>query len=196
MEVTAYRILYDNIHDFKNTANLVESDIRRLGLSYDRKDAVPGMNSRTYKDMWVSMKTVSHFNLGIALELLLKLLLFLNNVQIPNKHILTELYDKIPVKFQEQLESTFQASQNAVPGEFQLIAFMNTSSPSPPPSTPQNRDTSTLRGFFEYFDKDVVLWQKRYSWELIDQRQARHYLSDIGMFIELINRVMAGIERK
>ena len=196
MEVTAYRILYDNIHDFKNTANLVESDIRRLGLSYDRKDAVPGMNSRTYKDMWVSMKTVSHFNLGIALELLLKLLLFLNRVQIPNKHILTELYDKLPEHIQQQLESTFQTSQNAVPGEIQLIAFMNTSTRTPPPSTPLNRDIWTLKGFCEYFDNDVLLWQKRYSWELIDQGKARHYLSDFGVFIELIDRTMAGIERK
>ena len=196
MEVTAYRILYNNIHDFKNTANLVESEIRRLGIRDDRQDAVPGMKDRTHHDMWASMKSVSHFNLGVALELLLKFLLFLNSVQIPNKHILAELYDKLPPKFQKQLESTFQASQDAVPGEIQLIAFMNTSSPSPPPSTPPNRDISTLRGFFEYFDEDVILSQKRYSWELVDQGQARHYLSDIGVFIELISRVMAGIEKK
>ena len=40
-----------------------------------------------------------------------------------------------------------------------------------------------------------MLWQKRYSWELIDKRFWRHYVSDISVFVELINRVMRDIER-
>ena len=88
MEVTAYHLSYDNIHDFKATAIHVESEIRRHGLRDNSFDAVPGMNGRKHHDMWVSMKTVSHFNLGIALESMLKLLLFLNKIPMPRHHFL------------------------------------------------------------------------------------------------------------
>ena len=195
MEVTAYRMLYDNIHDFKTTAHHVESEIQRYGIRSDSHDPVTAMYGRNHHDMWVSMKTVSHFNLGIALESMLKLLLFLNNVAIPHDHLLVKLHDKVPAKRRKQLEEAYQASIASASGGYRLIAFINTASSSSRPPGPPNRDISTLRGFLEYFDKDVILWQKRYSWELVDSGRWRHYLSDISAFTELINRVMADIKR-
>ena len=195
MEVTAYRLLYDNIHDFKTTAMHVESEIRSHDISRDGNDTVPDMKGRTHHDMWVSMKTVSHFNLGIALESMLKLLLFLNKIPMPRHHFLAKLHDAIPVKCQKQLESTYQASRSVLPEGYKLIPFINTASPTSAPTGPPNRDISSLKGFFEYFDEDVILWQKRYSWELIEERRWRHYLSDISVFVELINRVMQDIRR-
>ena len=197
MEVSAYRLLYDNIHDFKTTAIHVESEIRRLNIHSDSHDAVPGVPGRTQHDMWVSMKTVSHFNLGTALELMLKLLLFLNNKPIPHHHFLAKLYDEdgLPAKYQQQLEQTYQASRSILPAGYELIAFINTESPTPVSETPPNRDMLNLKEVFEYFDKDVMLWQKRYSWELVEKRDYRHYLSDISVFVELINRVMRDIKR-
>ncbi len=195
MEVAAYRLLYDNIHDFKTTAMHVDSEIRRHGIRSDGNDAGPDMNGRTHHDMWVSMKTVSHFNIGIALELMLKLLLFLNNIPIPHRHFLTELYDAIPEKYKKQLEATYQESRSCLPDGYELRAFINTASPNSAPPGPPNRDISNLRGLFEYFEKDVILWQKRYSWELVGEQRGHHYLSDISVFVELINRVMRDIER-
>ena len=196
MEITAYRLLYDNVHDFKTTARHVESEIRRYGICSDSNEAVPGMGHRTHHDMWVSMKTVSHFNLGTALELMLKLLIHLNSIPIPHHHRLAELYDPVPEGIQNQLESTYQESGDAHPEGFELVAFLNTASPDPANvPRPPDPDTSSLRGFFEYFDEDVILWQKRYSWELVGQGRWRHYLSDISVFVELINRVMRGIQR-
>ena len=201
METHAYRLLYDSIHDFKTTAFRVESEIKRHGIDESKGGGdVPGMKGRTHHDMWVSMKTVSHFNLGTALELMLKLLLFLNKTplgRIPKhrRHLLTILHDAIPEKYQKQLESTYQASRSVLPEGYKLIAFINSASPTPPPEGAPNRDILSLRGFFEYLDEDVILWQKRYSWELVEEKRWRHYLSDISVFVELINRVMAGIKR-
>ena len=195
LEPTAYRLLYDSIHDFKTTAMHVESEIIRHGIRDEGNDAVPGMNGRTHHDMWVSMKTVSHFNLGTALESMLKLLLFLNNIPVPHHHFLTKLHDAIPAKYQKQLESTYQASRKVRPDSYELIAFIHTASPTPAPPGPPNRDISSLKGFFEYFDEDVILWQKRYSWELVGKERWRHYLSDISVFVELINRVMGDIKK-
>lgn len=195
MEFTAYRLLYDNIHEFKATAMYVEAEIRRHGIRSDGNNAAPGMSGRTHHDMWVSMKTVSHFNFGIALELMLKLLLFLNKIPIPHCHFLVELYNAILEKYQKQLEATYQESRNCLPNDDKLIAFINTASPTSTPSSPPNRDMSNLRGFFEYFDEDVILWKKRYSWELVEEQRWRQYLSDLSVFVEFINRVMREIER-
>ena len=195
MEVTAYRLLYDNIHDFKTTARHVETEIRRHGIRENSDEPVPEMLGRTHHEMWVSMKTVSHFNLGISMESMLKLLLFLNNVAIPHDHLLVKLHDLLPAKRQTQLEAAYQASRASVRTGYNLIAFNNAASSTSLPSGPPNRDISTLRGFFEYFDEDVILWQKRYSWELVDSGRWRHYLSDISVFVALINRVMADVER-
>ena len=119
MERAAYRLFYDNIHDFKTAAMNVESEIIRHGIRSGSNDSVPGMNGRTHHDMWVSMKTVSHFNLGTALESMLKLLAFLNKIAIPQHHFLTNLHDAIPAKCQKQLESTYQASESVLPGRLE-----------------------------------------------------------------------------
>lgn len=192
MEATAYRLLYDNIHDFKTIAAHVESEIRRFGIRDNDLGAVPGMDGRTHHDMWVSMKTVSHFNLGIALELLLKILLINNKISCPHWHSLRKLHDTLPAKYQRQLESTYQKSRSVLPGGYKLIAFFNSAETSPS-TRPPNRDISSLRELLEYFDKDVILWQKRYSWELVGEKRWRHYLNDISVFVELINRVMRDI---
>ena len=98
-------------------------------------------------------------------------------------------------KRQAQLEAAYQASRASAPAGYDLIVFNNVASPTSPSSGPPNRDISTLRGFLEYFDEDVVLWQKRYSWELVDSGRWRHYLSDISVFVAFINRVMANVQR-
>ena len=194
METSAYRLLYDNIHDFKITAVHIEAEICRYRIRSDSKKEVPGMNGRTHHDIWVSMKTVSHFNLGIAMESLLKLLLFLNRIPIPHSHRLWELHDTIPPKFQKKLEATYRESRAVHPQGNKLVAFINTATPTAP-TCPPDRDISNLRGFLEYLDDDVMLWRKRYSWELVDKGHWRHYLSDISVFVELIERMMRDIRR-
>ena len=152
------------------------------------------VKGRMHHDMWVSMKTVSHFNLGTAMESMLKLLLFLNKIPIPHHHILTRLHDAMPSKYQEQLEATYQARREVLPEGCALVAFINTATPTPS-TRPSNREISSLRGFLAYLDEDVMLWQKRYSWELVGKGRWRHYLSDISVFVELIDRVMRDIRR-
>lgn len=191
LETHAFQLLYDNIHDFKTTAMHVDLEIKRHGIRSDSGDTVPDMQGRKHRDMWVSMKTVSHYNLGTALELMLKLILRLNQMDGRGHH-LAKLYDKAPREHQDQLESAFRRIRDALPtGSLTLIAFVDSTTRPPPPL---NRDISSLRGFFEYFDEDLRWWEKRYSWESVQAGRWRHYLSDISPFVELINRVMGRIE--
>ena len=201
MEITAFRLLYDNIHDFKTAAMNVEAEIKRLDIRYDRHEVVPGMEGRTHHQLWVSMKTVSHFNLGTALELMLKLLLVLNQVPLENfrnreGHFLTNLYDAIP-KTHRHLESIYRESRRGHMESFAFLMFVNTAQQMAElkPEWPSEKIWS-LRGFFEYLDQDVMHWQKRYSWEPKAQSRWRHYLDDISVPVECIDRVMRDIPRE
>ncbi len=191
MEQSAYNLLRDNIHDFKTVAAHVESEIERYGIRDNSFDPIPGMNRR-HHDMWVSMKTVSHFNLGVALELLLKWLLICNKIDVPREHSLTTLYDALPQQCQQLLESTYLESTRVLPdGQSTMIAFINTASPERPSEDPPNRELGTLRHLFEYFDEDVMVSVKRYSYEAVEKRVYRHYLSTLADFFAFIDRVTA-----
>ena len=188
--MVAYRLLYDSVIDFNRAAVLVEAEIRRHDIRYDSDDAVQGMSGRKHHDTWVSMKAVSHFNLGTALELLLKLLLVRSGSTAPNRHELTKLHDALSEKVRKQLESKYRASRRES-SNFALLMFNNPGS-DPPPDT---RNINSLRGFLEYLDRDVMVSKKRYSWEQARDRVWRYYLSDISVFVELIDRVMKDIPR-
>ena len=192
----ALRYLHSNIDDFKSTAEYVESEIRRLGIHGDSWETVSGMEDRTHHEVWVSMKTVSHFNLGVALELMLKLLLFRNSSDIPTIHSLTKLYDELPERDRQKLDSIHGDILRSSREKFDMMVFVSKESQTAglPPEPPSRRNYS-LRGYFEYLDEDFKLWENRYLWERVRDGKWRHYLIDISAFVELINRVMRDIPR-
>ncbi len=138
--MVTYRLLYDSILDFKGAAVLVESEIRCHDVRYDSDDTVEGMNGRKHHDTWVSMKAVSHFNLGTALELLLKLLLVRTRGTAPRHHELAKLYDTLSEMDRKQLESKYRTARRESTS-FALLMF-NKPGTEPPPET---RNINRLR---------------------------------------------------
>ncbi|MXW23498.1 MAG: HEPN domain-containing protein [Chloroflexi bacterium] len=157
MDVNALRLLYDNVHDFKTTATLVEADIGRWGIRHDSDEPVPGAKGRRHREMWVSMKSVSHFNVGIAIELLLKMLLILKGIEYKKNHSLVELHDLIPARCQSQLQTVYADVKRPV-GGCELVAFINwDTEDSDDLPVLENRDVDTVRGIFEYLDHDLMV---------------------------------------
>lgn len=200
-EKDAIRFLHDNIHDFKNTAEHVESEIRRLGILYDSWEEVPGTEGRIHHEMWVSLKTVSHFNLGTALELMLKLMLFLNNITLKDVrgkqlHSLTRLYDTLPENDRLKLDALYRGIRKDYPDQFAVSGFVNRPHNSPG-SSYRSPSTSILflSGFLEYWDQYIKWWTTRYSWELVRDQEWRYYFNDFSPFVELINRTMRDMPR-
>ena len=196
MEETTYRMMFDSINEFKDNANQVESEIKRYELNCDHNEIVPRTGGRRNRDMWVSKKTVSHFNLGMALELMLKLLVWLltKGEKIPQGHNLTGLYNKLEESTQNLLKEYYEAAKGVAPADWTLIALRNTDSPEEGDGFPKKRNLNNLREALEYFDEDAKLYLKRYSYELVEKRQWRHYISDISVFVEFIRDVMDDIE--
>ena len=78
MDTHSYRMMYDNVNDFMAVTVNIEAGLRQHEIRHD--------GDERQRDMWISKKTVSHFNLGIALELLMKMILSLKGVEY--RHIL------------------------------------------------------------------------------------------------------------
>ena len=180
---------------------LVEAEIERRGISEFCFDTLPDPDVRTHHDAWVSMKGVSHFNLGIALELLFKLIYHFNEVsldEIPlnQRHSLATLHDNLPTSIQKQIDSDFRHSLR-VANKFELISFTIIGSKDQPPLPPPERTHNVfrLKEYLEYLDEVVVIWKKRYSWEEVEAGRWRFYIGDISVFEEFINRVMQQIPR-
>ena len=193
MDYSVFRHLLDNANDFSHNATNVESEVARLQLQSDSHTIVPDSGGRINRDMWISLKTVSHFNLGTSLELMLKLLLLLDDVPFEHKHKLVYLFDQLPEDKQTKLQISFSNLLGQSKG-ITLVGFKNTKSAEVPQS-PENRPLSKFRDFLEYFDEDVRLWEKRFSYEDIENDEWRHYLSDITVFTKLVHEVTGGIHR-
>ncbi len=195
MTESGFRLLYDMIHDFKTTAIHVESAITANGVRHDTMAPVPSMKNRMHVNTWLSMKAVSHFNLGTALELMLKLIMFISDIRAPHEHTLLDLFDSIPTEWQNRLDSRYKVIEQECP-DYELVAFVCKDSPTVAPSGPSNRDLDGLRGMLGYFDTDVMMSKKRYSWELFNSGVWCHSMSDITVFTELIDRTMLDIGRE
>lgn len=119
-----YEALFSNIADFTNTALLVEQEIEKYRVSGNKFDLAMTIDGRTSGNKWASMKTVSHFNLGIALELMLKYLLLRNGRSYPrgkDGHKLTFLHNELErhmPSVTQKLESTYQDITGGSPPDF------------------------------------------------------------------------------
>ena len=178
---------------------LVESEIARLRARDKQYPCEQDRYGRTYEDRWASLKSVSHFNLGTALELMLKLLLRLNHKAVPKGkegHQLPILLDCLPKSVKQLLESTFQNSRSVAPGGPDIIAIVATPAEAYN-SLPEDKERGckNLKDFFEYLDQVVRLSVKRYSQEEIQQQRPRYYLFDLSVFTTFIEHVMGNLER-
>ena len=178
---------------FAQTVWLIEEEISRLGVT-GADDTRLGSEGWRSHDVWEALKTASHFNLGIALELRLKCLLALQEGSRIGHH-LTFLYDALDQRVQSRLEGCFRDTWGA--RGCTLVAYVNTAS-SRPPTRPPERPLGRLRDFLEYFDQEMGLWTKRYAWEKASRTVWRHYLRDLGAcleFLEAVNAVTADLAR-
>lgn len=171
---------------FAQTVWLIEQEIVRLGVAGADSTRVGGRGWRSH-DVWEALKTASHFNLGIALELRLKCLLALQDGS-RRGHRLTVLYDALDHSVQSCLEDRFRQTWGT--NGCTLVAYVNSATPDPP-NRPPDRPLGRLRDFLEYFDQEMGLWTKRYAWEKASRTVWRHYLDDLSACLEFLDSVNA-----
>ena len=177
---------------FRQSSGIIENEIRRLNASPGDLTPIGGSTGWPSHSVWESLKTVSHFNLAISLELRLKCLLHLHGIKPVSGrdgHLLAKLHDQLGGRpdvrdTREQLEELFRRAREA--NAFSLVAFLSSDSPDVPEG-PGDRKLSTLRDWLAYMDEDMELWRKRYSWEVASDRQWRHYVDNLDAFLVFLD---------
>lgn len=139
-----------------------------------------------YDPEWFSIKLVSHYNLGTALELLLKLILVRANIDPPYTHTLMELYRLIPRTATPALQDMFLKCAGTM--ELKLVAFVK--APSTPTHLPPNRPIDTIKDLLDYFDKDLKLSEKRYVWAVFEKQEWVHLIENPSVFVTWIHTTL------
>ena len=187
---------------FRQAASLIEREIVQLQVRDGDLSPLGGASGWPSHTVWESLKTASHFNLAIALELRLKCLLRLNGVKPPegsDGHRLAKLYDLFGTHgaaAEAELERLY--GQAAAEHPFTLVAFLSSNDPNAPEG-PANRPLQSLKDVFAYMDDDVRLWRKRYAWEDAASGQWQHYIDDLSAlfaFLDISENLAIEMARK
>ena len=188
MTLDNYRLLINSIREYCIAVEHFESRASMLCTSRTTR-IVPHMAGATEIELWQAIKSASHFLLGNAIELLLKLLLLLNGVKYDRVHALPGLYDLLPDKVKVKLEADCRARWD-VASPFNLVALMH--SGTPPSDRPQSSDVGTFRIFLDYFFLDVRTPVKRYVYET-ESGKWEFYIDDVSIFLDVITSVAEGV---
>ena len=181
-------MVYYTIQDFAWAAQWAESEIKRLDSAADRRAPSAADDPVRFGDTFLSLKTVSHFNLGVAIELLLKYLLRWES-HVPRGHGLRELYATLPKSQRDVLEALYHDVMPDI-----LTVTILTLSPNPKIEAPEGRLLDSLSAFLEYFDTDMDLATMRYVYERFDGDGFAQYLPDLSPFLEFIKRAPRAIQ--
>ena len=175
---------------FRQSAWLIEQEIARLKVTDGDLSPVGGASGWPSHSVWESLKTASHFNLAVALELRLKCLLHLDGIEPPqgrDGHRLAGLHALFGAHgsaAEAELQRLFGQAADAHP--FALVAFLSTDGPAVPEG-PGERRLQGLADFLAYMDEDAELWRKRYAWERAAGGQWQHYIDDLSAFFAFLD---------
>ena len=181
---------------FRQSCGIIEDEIRRLNARPGVLAPIGGSTGWPSHNVWESLKTVSHFNLAVSLELRLKCFLHLHGIKPVSGragHMLAKLHDQLDEQrdsrdTRERLEDLFRNAREAE--AFSLVAFLSSDSPDAPEG-PLDRKLDTLRDLLAYLDEDMELWRKRYSWEVASEEQWRHYVDNLNAFLRFLDATEA-----
>lgn len=173
-----HKFLCFSIEHFRWTADEVEKVIADEGLTSDNIK-------------WVTLKTVSHFNLGIALELMLKLTLHLNGCRVEPIHPLAKLYCDLPESERKRLDALFRKACQGTSLRLTILVNDRDEQSVEPP----NMSIRRLLDFLKFLDSEVGLEKKRYSYEEITKSGVLYYIDDISSITGFINQCVDAIWR-
>lgn len=182
-------MMYYTIQDFARVAEWAESEIKRLDDAEDRRAPRSERDPVRFGDTFLSLKTVSHFNLGIAIELLLKYFLRWEAQDVPRRHPMRDLYAALPESQRDALEALYHT---VMPDT--LAETIVTLSPYPKGDAPRGRRIHSFSAFLEYLDADMGIAKMRYVYESFDGDGFAHYLPDISPFLEFVRRAPKAIQ--
>ena len=183
--VDELRRMLDLAMAFAQATKSVEQHITDEGYRHDDGSRL-APSTRTKREVWMALKSVSHFNLHQALELILKFILRLEETKYDNRHPLVSLHDQLSSESREELQRAYEEHLlSKTPGErLHGIAFYYGNNP---PAPPPLRMVDTLRQGFEDLDEDLRLYTRRYAYENVGRGEITVYIFDLDPWINFFD---------
>lgn len=185
--INELRSMLDLAFAFAIGTESVEKHIADQGYNHDDGTRIGGPYTRTKRETWKALKSVSHFNLHQSLELILKFILRLEGTQYNKRHPLAELYDQLSPGSQGEVDRAYRRMMDAVGhGEQTGVGFYYGEGPPPPmPNVP----VSSAKQGFQDLDKSMRLHMRRYAYEDVGSGDVTLYFLDLGGWIEFFNDI-------
>ncbi len=196
MDSVTYLKLMGESRGFQLSAELIERELRRLNAKAGETSPIGEKTGWRSHHVWVSLKSVSHHNLALALLLRLKCFLSLHRIDLVYGHRLTQLYDKLNIyqtQTSNELEEIYQRVNRH--NRVKLIASIS-SEESLVPRDPSNRPIKLLKDTFSFLEEYVEIWTNKRSGMYTTSSPWQYHLDCLEPLFEFLNlseKLAAGI---
>ena len=171
----------------QQSAEMIEREIRRLNADAGETSPIGEETGWRSHKVCVSLKSVSHHNLAVALIMRLKCFLSLHRIDLVYGHRLAQLFDKLNI-YQTQtsgdLEEIFQRVNRNNP--VKVIATIS-SQESFVPQEPSNSPITSLKDSFTYLEEYVEIWTNKRSGMHTPNSPWQYYFDSLEPFFEFLN---------
>ena len=187
MDSVTYLKLMGESRGCQQSAEMIERKIRRLNADAGETSTIGEETGWRSHQVWVSLKSVSHHNLALALLMRLKCFLSLHRIDLVYGHRLTQLFDKLNI-YQTQtsgdLEGIFQRINRDNP--VKVIATIS-SQESFVPQEPSNSPITSLKDSFTYLEEYVEIWTNKRSGMYTSSSSWQYYFDSLEPFFKFLN---------
>ena len=187
MDSVTYLKLMGESRGFQLSAELIEREIRRLNANAGETSPIGEETGWHSHHVWVSLKSVSHHNLAIALLLRLKCFLSLHRLDLVYGHRLTQLFDKLNIyqtQTSDELEEIYQQVIRDNP--VRLIATIS-SEDSTVPRDPSNSPIKSLKDSFAFLEEYVEIWTNKRSGMYATSGPWQYHFDSLEPLFEFLN---------
>lgn len=187
MDSVTYLKLMGESRGFQLSAELIEREIRRLNANAGETSSIGEETGWHSHHVWVSLKSVSHHNLALALLLRLKCFLSLHRIDLVYGHRLTQLFDKLSIyqtQTSDDLEEIYQRVNRDNP--VKLIATIS-SEESSVPRDPSNGPIKSLKDSFTFLEEYVEIWTNKRSGMYTTNSPWQYHFDCLEPLFEFLN---------
>ena len=187
MDCVTYLKLMAESRGCQQSAELIEREIKRLNANAGETSTIGEETGWCSHHVWVSLKSVSHHNLALALLLRLKCFLSLHSIDLVYGHRLTQLFDKLNIyqnQTSDDLEEIYQRVNRDNP--VKIIATIS-SEESFVPQDPSNSSIKSLKDSFTFLEEYVEIWTNKRSGMYTSSSPWQYHFDSLEPFFEFLN---------
>ena len=183
-DVTELNMMLGIAMAFRYSTETLEKEVAGMAIGPTDMTRMGGPQSRTKHEVWVAYKAVSHFTLHQSFESFVKYILAMEGGPVPVIHLLTKLYDRMSDVSKDTFQRIYEDTVVSAPQEAVAFAYSRTK-----PATPNSAQVGTVRQQFDFMDKRMRLYLRRYQSDDIGKGQFTTYYIDMAPYFAMLDAI-------